>query len=113
MFYVKFEKIYLWRLTSFIYFEPKLSFLETEYTTFLKDLFVFILPSLIHISHPIILKHLIQQPFMGAPRYPSGPRPGGVRMPQGIGNDFNGVSQYLEMIKNGFGFMMLFCKKKI
>ncbi|XP_055858229.1 single-stranded DNA-binding protein 3 isoform X2 [Episyrphus balteatus] len=29
------------------------------------------------------------QPFMGAPRYPSGPRPG-VRMPQGIGNDFNG-----------------------
>lgn len=34
---------------------------------------------------------LIQQPFMGAPRYPSGPRPG-VRMPQGIGNDFNGVS---------------------
>lgn len=36
---------------------------------------------------------------MGAPRYPSGPRgPGGVRMPQGIGNDFNGVSQYLVMI---------------
>lgn len=29
------------------------------------------------------------QPFMGAPRYPTGPRPG-VRMPQGIGNDFNG-----------------------
>jgi len=29
------------------------------------------------------------QPFMGAPRYPSAPRPGGVRM-QGIGNDFNG-----------------------
>lgn len=28
---------------------------------------------------------------MGAPRYPSGPRPGGVRM-QGIGNEFNGVS---------------------
>ncbi|XP_055690138.1 single-stranded DNA-binding protein 3 isoform X3 [Lutzomyia longipalpis] len=28
-------------------------------------------------------------PFMGAPRYPSGPRPG-VRMPQGIGNEFNG-----------------------
>lgn len=35
-----------------------------------------------------------QQPFMGAPRYPPGPRPG-VRMPQGIGgNDFNGVSIY-------------------
>lgn len=31
---------------------------------------------------------------MGAPRYPpSGPRPG-VRMPQGIGNDFNGVNTY-------------------
>ncbi|XP_021711860.1 single-stranded DNA-binding protein 2-like, partial [Aedes aegypti] len=30
-------------------------------------------------------------PFMGGPRYPPGPRPG-VRMPQGIGNDFNGVS---------------------
>uniref|UniRef100_U5EX26 Putative sequence-specific single-stranded-dna-binding protein n=1 Tax=Corethrella appendiculata TaxID=1370023 RepID=U5EX26_9DIPT len=29
-------------------------------------------------------------PFMGGPRYPSGPRPGGVRMPQGIGSDFNG-----------------------
>ncbi|XP_035793412.1 single-stranded DNA-binding protein 3 isoform X1 [Anopheles aquasalis] len=29
------------------------------------------------------------QPFMGGPRYPPGPRPG-VRMPQGIGNDFNG-----------------------
>lgn len=29
---------------------------------------------------------------MGAPRYPPGPRPGGVRMPQGIGNEFNGVS---------------------
>lgn len=29
-------------------------------------------------------------PFMAAPRYPSGPRPGGVRMPQGIGNEFNG-----------------------
>ncbi|XP_035901527.1 single-stranded DNA-binding protein 3 isoform X13 [Anopheles stephensi] len=28
-------------------------------------------------------------PFMGGPRYPPGPRPG-VRMPQGIGNDFNG-----------------------
>lgn len=28
------------------------------------------------------------QPFMGGPRYPPGPRPG-VRMPQGIGNDFN------------------------
>uniref|UniRef100_A0A1L8DX73 Putative sequence-specific single-stranded-dna-binding protein n=1 Tax=Nyssomyia neivai TaxID=330878 RepID=A0A1L8DX73_9DIPT len=28
-------------------------------------------------------------PFMGAPRYPSGPRPG-VRMPQGMGNEFNG-----------------------
>lgn len=28
---------------------------------------------------------------MGGPRYPPGPRPG-VRMPQGIGNDFNGVS---------------------
>lgn len=28
------------------------------------------------------------QPFMG-PRYPSGPRPP-VRMPQGMGNDFNG-----------------------
>ncbi|XP_055698153.1 single-stranded DNA-binding protein 3 isoform X2 [Phlebotomus papatasi] len=34
-------------------------------------------------------KILYLQPFMGAPRYPSGPRPG-VRMPQGIGNDFNG-----------------------
>lgn len=33
------------------------------------------------------------QPFMGAPRYPSGPRgPGGVRMPQGMGSEFNGVS---------------------
>lgn len=29
---------------------------------------------------------------MGAPRYPSGPRGPGVRMPQGIGNEFNGVS---------------------
>ncbi|XP_059620614.1 single-stranded DNA-binding protein 3-like [Phlebotomus argentipes] len=28
-------------------------------------------------------------PFMGAPRYPQGPRPG-VRMPQGMGNEFNG-----------------------
>ncbi|XP_055319750.1 single-stranded DNA-binding protein 3 isoform X17 [Sitodiplosis mosellana] len=28
--------------------------------------------------------------FMGAPRYPSGPRGPGVRMPQGIGNEFNG-----------------------
>jgi hypothetical protein len=28
---------------------------------------------------------------MGGPRYPSGPRPN-VRMPQGIGSDFNGVS---------------------
>lgn len=36
---------------------------------------------------------------MGAPRYPSGPRPG-VRMPQGIGNDFNGVS----FIYNYFNF---------
>lgn len=35
---------------------------------------------------------LTQQPFMGAPRYPSGPRPG-ARMPQGLGNDFNGVSE--------------------
>lgn len=30
---------------------------------------------------------------MGAPRYPSGPRGPGVRMPQGIGNEFNGVSK--------------------
>lgn len=33
-----------------------------------------------------------KQSFMGAPRYPSGPRGPGVRMPQGIGNEFNGVS---------------------
>lgn len=37
---------------------------------------------------------------MGAPRFPSGPRgPGGVRMPQGMGSEFNGVSfeiTYLE-----------------
>lgn len=31
------------------------------------------------------------QPFMGPRGYPgAGPRPGGVRMPQGMGNDFNG-----------------------
>lgn len=30
------------------------------------------------------------QSFMGAPRYPTGPRGPGVRMPQGIGGDFNG-----------------------
>lgn len=29
------------------------------------------------------------QPFMGPRGYPAGPRPG-VRMPQGMGNDFNG-----------------------
>lgn len=29
------------------------------------------------------------QPLFGGPRYPTGPRPG-VRMPQGIGNDFSG-----------------------
>lgn len=34
-----------------------------------------------------------KQSFM-APRYPSGPRGPGVRMPQGIGNEFNGVSLY-------------------
>ncbi len=57
-----------------------------------------------HYSHQIFLKHLIQQPFMGAPRYPSGPRPGGVRMPQGIGNDFNGVSLYFGNDINCFWF---------
>lgn len=37
---------------------------------------------------------------MGAPRYPSGPRPGGVRMPQGIGNEFNGVWIIILIPKN-------------
>lgn len=33
------------------------------------------------------------QPFMG-PRYPGGPRPG-VRMPPQMGNDFNGVTEFI------------------
>ena len=36
------------------------------------------------------LHDVAEQPFMGGPRYPGGPRPG-VRMPQ-MGPDFGGVS---------------------
>lgn len=41
---------------------------------------------------------------MGAPRYPSGPRPG-VRM-QGIGNDFNGVS--VQLMQQHFEKTLIF-----
>lgn len=44
---------------------------------------------------------------MGAPRYPSGPR-GPVRMPQGIGNEFNGVSPIKT--KNHLKFLKHFNK---
>ncbi|XP_055319738.1 single-stranded DNA-binding protein 3 isoform X6 [Sitodiplosis mosellana] len=40
-------------------------------------------------SHNQLMSGQVQS-FMGAPRYPSGPRGPGVRMPQGIGNEFNG-----------------------
>ncbi|XP_063703905.1 single-stranded DNA-binding protein 3 isoform X1 [Culicoides brevitarsis] len=42
-----------------------------------------------HPNQPPSGQMMSGQPFMGGPRYPPGPRPG-VRMQQGMGNDFNG-----------------------